>query len=330
MRIGPLIGALAIAACAPRPIDPPRRAPIPSHPAVAPPASAEAPPAPRKSALEIEVERLRLISVRVRMPDLTSDDADRIEKIGEAIEGANAGMFVRYVSHGAETRLAYGEELFDGGHACLRDAESERRKTTERLARYGAQSMICYASGSPMYLGVMGSLPPLPSGMPGLVWEVEDRLAIFVSLDGGSYGIRLDGSDPRPTLEPGAGPPASWPAPASDVAFGRQAMSTGKRVQTRDLEKVDASFGACAEKAWTRAHKRFEGGRFTKDPEMESWIAGGLEEDQVMQLALRRACKKDIQAWEAVFVAMIEERVAARRALFERAKARVVAIGADR
>ena len=49
-----------------------------------------------------------------------------------------------------------------------------------------------------------------------------------------------------------------------------------------------------------------------------------------MSLAIRRACKKSIDAWEKALVALIEQRTRERTALFEKAKARVVAIGAAR
>ena len=55
--------------------------------------------------------------------------------------------------------------------------------------------------------------------MPGLVWEIDGNRATFIALDGGGYVVDLGQAENRPTLEPGAGPPASWPAPAADSAF---------------------------------------------------------------------------------------------------------------
>jgi hypothetical protein len=309
--------ALLLSSCASPPLDAqPVTVPVHAPPSPAPTATPDAAVSPEQI-----VDRLGAISVRTRLPELAKDadygidDLPPFARIEEAIERAQAGMFVSYVANGAETLPAAEYRILDDGHF---PPYPDSEVSGGGLARYDATTLLAYAPGNADYLlKVAFELAPLPDRAPGLVWDVftADQRAdvLFVSLDGEWYLITPKAGGP--SIEVGVDPPARWP-PLSNPAFGRIALST-RREQTAPLAPVDDAFAKCAERAVSRARK----GMTPEQLEANPWPSTD---------AIRRACAKEIAAWEQTFAKNVDASIARRTALIEKAKARVTELGLAR
>lgn len=241
--------------------------------------------------------------------------AVRLELVAEAIERADADMFVSYRANGGEDFPISTYELSDAGHF---GTYVDPDVSGGVLKKYGGVTYLGYAEGATYLLSFNVEPRPLPDRSPGLVWDIEvaDGAAgvRFVSLDGESYGITLDGE--ALSLDPRPGPSARWPAPVPGPGFGRISFATGRRMEATPLEPVDKAFLKCAEQAWARAQKRMTPEQIAAHPEAHA-------------REIRRACGRQISAWERAFSENIDASVKARTALFEKAKTRMTSLGID-
>lgn len=308
-----LAALFAISCAAPPPPAEPPVAVLSAAPAGAPVASVELRPAPSASAapmVDSAAAELAKRSVLQRLPDLAkrheeltpSPHAVQLELVAEAIARADTDMFVSYRARGEGAFPVLDYELTDAGHF---PTYPEGDVSTGLLARYGGTTNLGYVSGGASYiLSFAVDARPLRDRTPGLVWSVEvdegEAYVLFVSVDGESYGL-----DPS-ALEMSLDPPEKWPPPVSSPAFGRMAFTVARRPETRALGGVDAAVAKCAE----QARKRLSQAQIEADPAVEArWV--------------RTNCRNAIAAWEKTFAALIEDSVAARTTLVERAKARL-------
>jgi hypothetical protein len=265
-------------------------------------------------------ERLARISVRRRFPELANAHLAQpgaghvaLALMDEAIEHAEADMFVSYLASGAEAFPVAENDLIDTGAYLPYPNDPNSDVSTGVLTRYGLATYFGYSPSARDYiLAVRHGLAPLPDRTPGFVWDVVTRphatpYAIFVSVDGETYHIALkpDG----PSLEPSVDPVATWP-PIANPAFGRLAFVTVRRPMKSPLAPADDAFHRCAEQAWSRAKKAMTPEERDADP-----LPSGS--------VVRSACAKEIAAWERSLANSIDASVAERTALVDKAKAYV-------
>jgi hypothetical protein len=303
----------ALASCGSPPKEAPKKAPqvvsIPQEPEPAPPTSASA-VAPTTMSLKTRSKRLTAISVKTRLPDLAEKHAKwhrdslfevRFKLIAEAVERADADMFVSYVA-GSEELFPLGLiRLTDDGHF---GGYPDGDVSSGALDKYAMTTHFGYAPSSTSYLlSPYFEAKPLPDRSPGLVWKVEDQGVLFVSLDGESYAVDVE------SLRPGVGATSSWPKPVPNPAFGRLALPY-RREESTPLGPVDDAFAKCADQAWVKAQQAMT----PKQREAPLTPRGSV---------VRKACAKEIAAWDVAFAANIDASVKRRTALYEKAKARV-------
>jgi len=331
-----LFAALALAACASPPSEPakPPTVAIPSPPPP-PTASAEASAAPApdaaKNALDAEIARLRPISVCVRFPDLVTcsgatgePSIPTLADVLAAVLRATPDMFV-HLAKGNSAGPVRPYHLTDAGHFNVL-TEDPQPPTAAPLAKYG-HVLLGWGWGEDDSIIMTVNLneessPPVPDLMPGLVWEVGgDGGATFVSLDGGMYGV---GSE---SIEPGAGPTASWPAPVPDPAFGTMAMTQRGYGSSPSFDKAQKDFLACVKRTWDPVAKKLDDNSYAKGSELAKLVAQQIGSFAIAGIFVRRACKKQIDGWQTAFAGVIDGRKQARVALHEKARARVASFG---
>jgi hypothetical protein len=169
-----------------------------------------------------------------------------------------------------------------------------------------------------------GYPPKLADNTPGRGWEVDGATAVFVTLDGARYKVDLSTSDKAQTLEPGAGPQAKWPAPLQGALLDVYSVSSYAKAgvmpqkSADELFKLDDEWHTCGVKGWKAVERKMDSGKFT-DADYKDTVA-----------KIEKTCKKPVDAQEKLLTQMIDERNKERTALYEKAKARVAAIGADK
>lgn len=289
---------------------------------------------PPKPAYEATVERLKAVSVRVKNPAMKPEDSAKLDKIGEAIAAATADMFVHYVSRGQDSWLPRPvpvPDAFSGieyGAVAHTTDEKWDPSAKKGLVKWGGKLKgfsHARSQGNHMQVMKMAGYPPkLAEGTPGLVWEVDGTTAVLVTLDGGRYTVDLSAADKGQTLEPGAGPEAKWPAPLQaallDVHWVSSYAKAGAMPKSaiEALEKLDDEWNTCAQKTWKGADRKIDTRAFT-EADRKDWEA-----------KVEKTCKKSVDAQEKLFLKLIEERVKERTALYDKAKARVAAVGANK
>jgi hypothetical protein len=334
-----VFAALALAACSLPPSEPAKPPTVAIPPPPPPPTAsadasvAPAPPSP-ESAWDAEVARLRPLSVCVRFPDIVTCSPESAEpaipllaQVLAAALRATADMFV-HLAKGNSAGPVRPWLLTDAGHFNVLN-EDPQPPTAAPLAKY-ATALLGWGWREEDSIILTVNLnaelpPPIPDRMPGLVWELpEGGGAYFVSLDGGMYGV--DSS----SIELGAGPTASWPSPVPDPAFGTVAIDQRSYGTAASFDQAQKDFLGCVKRTWGPVEKKLDAKSYAKGSELAAMVAKEMDYFAIAGFFVRRACKKKIDAWETAFAGLIEERKQARIAVFEKAKARVVALGADK
>ena len=121
-----------------------------------------------------------------------------------------------------------------------------------------------------------------------------------------------------------AGPEAKWPAPAQDSyvdvslvsALAKAGAVPPKAVD--ELTAIDDEWKACVQKGWKAIDRKIDGGKMTQ--------ADFKDEARKIE----RGCRKSIDRMETALVTFAEARQKERRELFDKAKARVVSLGANK
>ncbi|MCU0659245.1 MAG: hypothetical protein MUF64_29495 [Polyangiaceae bacterium] len=282
-------------------------------------------------AYEAFVNEVKGVAVMSKLKGFKSEDASSLARVGEAFQQAEAPMFFRFSARGETSFLpqlkatpdsvsgiGYGGSEFGTG--------DELTKKYDKLAALGVR---LWGNHQPRHLGnhvLTRSLKDvrLPEGMPGLVWEVNDATAVFVALDGGRYEIPLYNVEKGPTLLKGAGPDASWPAPAQDSYADVSMISAMAKIGAApqkvvdELVAADDDWNKCAQKGWKEVDRKLDSGKM----DMASM------KDHARKV--EKNCGKSIDKMAATLLAYIEERQAARKALFDKSKARALAVGANK
>lgn len=282
-------------------------------------------PKKEKALWELAAAALTPIAVRTKMASMKPEDASRLAKIEEAIKGASKEMFVRYVVKGTEGSAAslqptpnnFGGTAY-GGVGRRSDEKWDAAKA-KGLKKFGGEARGFShpeSKGNHIQVVTLDGYPaPLASGTPGLVWEVDETQATFVTLDGARYVVSLNQKDI--VLEPGAGTDDKWPAPVQhalmDISDATALVKVGelpKKVE-EELFAQDDEWNKCAQKVWGGVQRAMDTGKFTEAD----------RKDTVKKA--EKTCAAAVQKQEKSFLTLVEARAKARQALFETAKARV-------
>jgi len=283
-------------------------------------------------AYEATVAAMAAISVRKMHPQMKAEDAAIPAKVAEAFDKATPAMAVHYVSHGATSFLPHLAVVPDnvsgigyGGVAHQTDEKYEPGKGTG-LAKFGGKMGGFFAPDSNFnHTNVMkmaGYPPPLADNTPGVVWEVDGTTAVFVSFDGGRYKVSLSGNDKEPSLEMGAGAKAQWPTTVQHPLLDIESVSQLSKVgaippkPTADLEALDTKWNECTKKAWKDGpQKTIEAHKGPGRALSEAEFKAGIQK-------VKDGCKKHVDDEEKIFLSLTEERLKARQALLDKAKAK--------
>jgi hypothetical protein len=277
------------------------------------------------------VDKLTAISVRKKNPAFTAEDSAVLAKVGEAIDKATPDMVVHYVSHGATSWLPHHEPTPDsirgigyGGVAHTTDDAFDPGKGAG-LAKYGGKIAGFFAPDNSFnHTNVMkmkGYPPPLVDNTPGLVWEVDGTTGIFVAFDGARYKVDLTQMEKGPGLEVGAGAKAQWPAvqvPLLDIGIASRLAKAGalNAKAVSDLEALDTKWNECTQKAWKDGpQKVLESHKGPGRAMSEGEYKGAIQK-------VKDGCKKHVDDEEKIFLQLTEERLKARQALLDKAKAK--------
>jgi hypothetical protein len=282
-------------------------------------------------AYKATVDRLSAITVHAKLPQYKPEDAANIARVGDAIGQATADMFVHYASQGAKDwrpHMALVPDTFRGIEfgGVARESEDKWDPAAKGLAKYGGRNegFSHYDTPKGNHMQVVelaGYPPPLADGTPGLVWDVDGTRAVFLSLDGGRYVVDLSSSEKGATLEAGAGLQSAWPAavqqPLLDVSAVSSLAKAGALPQKSvdDLLALDTEWTNCAAKTWAGAQRAIDTGKFTEADRKD------------MEKKVRATCAAIVQKQEKMLVAIVEARLKERQTLFDKARARVKAIG---
>jgi hypothetical protein len=266
------------------------------------------------------------VSVRTKVPGMESKDAADLAKVEAAIAKADASMFVHYVKPGPDGWVARAQTVPDafsgmsyGGGDFSTDAEEAKR--FKSLTKHGG--LIIGVSSPERDLGnhilVQRSdkRDELADKTPGLVWEVDGSRVVFVTLDGGRYVVDLNqGGATAAPIARGAGPQSDWPAPLQDtyaditVVSGLVKAGAHPQATLDELEAIDGEWNACVAKAW-KPKRIQQGVNFPAEA-----------------VKIHKRCRKSMVELEAALVKLIDARSKERKALHEKAVARVKAVEA--
>jgi len=279
-------------------------------------------PAYMKLAAELEA-----ISVRKKVPGMEPKDSANLAKIEAAIAKADASMFVHYVHPGPEGWVGRAETVpsqfsgmaYGGGDFATDDEEAARFKSA---VKHGA-AIIGVSSpesdlGNHILVRRSDKRDELADKTPGLVWEVDGSRVVFVTLDGGRYSVDLNQGSANgvPPIARGAGPQAEWPAPLqdtyADITVVSSLVKAGAHPQSTvdELEAIDGEWNVCVAKAW----------KPTRIQENVNFRAQAVK--------IHKGCRKSMVKLETALVKFIDARSKERKALYEKAVARVKAVGA--
>ena len=294
-------------------------------------------PKKEKLAYQVLLEQLDAISVRKKLPQLTTNDSSNLAKVAEAFGQIETAMLVHFAARPKSSSPSiqwapYGVNGvgFGGGSHQTDEAWSPTKKG---LAKYGAiiKGYSHYESmGNHLFVQQMqGYPPPLANGTPGVVWEVDSVSVVFVTLDGGRYSVDCSYStvENGAPLEKGAGPASGWPAPLQHSLVGITevtALAKAGAVPQKtgdDLLAIDDEWNACAQKTWKKAKPEFDR---LKTSDMNWSTRGGRQEalEEKWRETARRECKASGEKLEKALLSFIEDRNKERLGVLDKARAR--------
>lgn len=303
-------------------------------------------PPPAKTPYDLAREKLVAIAVTTKLPQFKPEDSGNLAKIGEALQAADAAMFVRASAKGAEhatwapaSAFIGGSEGSLGGRVTGYPAEEGWEKGKGAgLQKYGGilKEHPQYASPSRLRLHTLkGWPPPLAANTPGLIWMLSSSKIVFVALDGGRYELDLpyDLEKEGTPIEPGLAPQGSWPAPLQHALVDVDSVrgfAKGGAVPAKvgaDIEALDDAWFECANKVWGEGKKEqdtIEASQGSAD-QKRGRLSGIPKKYELKAL---KDCAPTTKKLEQGLVKFIEARNAERSALYEKAKARAAALGA--
>jgi hypothetical protein len=270
--------------------------------------------------------KLSAASVRVKMPEMTAKDAADLAKVEAAIAKADASMFVHYRKPGADGWGASFEEVprdfggfaYGGGDFATDDDEAKRYvKYAEHGGRLVGVSSPERDLGNHILSRRTDKRHELADKTPAIVWEVDDSYVTLVTLDGARYVVSLSqGSSGYVPVGLGAGPEGGWPKPLADtyvdvtIVSGWTKAGAYPQKAVDELSAIDDAWNVCVAKGW----------KPTRTAMGVNYRAKAVE--------VHKGCRKHMQDLEKALVTIATDRAKARKALFDKAAARVREVGA--
>jgi hypothetical protein len=287
-------------------------------------------PVAKKSATEQLEDSLAAIAVRTKMTQYSSDDAADLGKVAAAIGALDAAGFVHFVASGHTGKFAPIPKNWQDAYM----GDAPKAKTG--IGKYHASLFPILELNDDLTKlkswGLQLSRPPeAPAdNTPGILWEIADHDAAFVTLDGGRYLLSISGTDGAPVIA-GVGKIAMWPAPLQHSALGPAAIRS-----LADLGVVPPKTADDAKAAQEEWRQCAEGTVAALKPQLDAIDQANLNPST--KAARRKATVERWQAsttakcapkggkLESLVVGVTEARNKDRLALLEKAKARVAAL----
>jgi hypothetical protein len=305
-------------------------------------------PPPPKTPWDLAHDKLEAIAVIKKLPQFKPEDSGNLAKIAEALQAVDASMLVRVNDKGAAgARWAPASEYIGGVSQSLGGQvggfptdEPWQKDKGAGLQKYGGVLKERPQFGSPSRLRLhtlKGWPPPLAANTPGLIWMLDSSKIVFVSLDGGRYELSLSGDVEKEgvPIEAGLAPQASWPPPLQHALVDVDSVrgfAKGGAVPAKvgtDIEALDDAWFECVNKVWREGQKEHDTVEASQGAinEKVGRLSGIPKKYEAKAI---KDCAPATKKLEQGLVQFIEARNAERTALYEKAKARVAALGAGK
>jgi hypothetical protein len=261
-------------------------------------------------------------TVIARLPQFKKMDAYTLDKVAEAMKLVTPDMVYHTrleipreaYAPSNEGQGAYGGRLHD---SCPSDA----------LGKHGTY-LVEQLSETPAHMELVTG--PCQRGpvsrrmMPGVIWDQDENGATFVTFDGGRYQLM----DAR-ALNPGTVARAAW-RPLVDAYFtpgnaGTLAEEAGDEDAakvTHHLGELAGHYDHCATPVWDQAAEAHRAAaKSIKDFDAREEARRASEAKAMAEIATTCGAKK--QAYVDSWAAYLDQRAAARMAIFDEAAARL-------
>ncbi len=293
---------------------------------------------PPKSDADNRAERYGAIAVRARMSGYQPEDSGDLAKLRVVIGKADPSMFVQFVGTSsrwvpASPRIGLSEHSLGVGKYPSTKKYDPHAKGILGFGGSIEQHTPLGERGHLSLVAADGFPKPLAQGTPGLVWEVDGRTAVFVTLDGGRYHIDLSDEDP---FGAGLPPVAKWPKPLQHSLLDDEAidyLAKANVLPTATKSSVLSHFvayGDCTEAHWKTANEALD----KLDVEMAAEQLTRSDRDARFRKLARQyrdsigeACTSHAKALEAALLDQIDRRDRARLELYTAAKTRAKKLG---
>lgn len=287
-----------------------------------------------KSAYDAEVEALTPLSVMKRFPSFQPEESGNLAKVTEVLAQATPDMVVHVTAigakhahwHPASAHIGNVHQGLGGtvGHGV---ADEKWDKTKPGIAKFGGVLLPMraeYNSPNRLHLWALQGFNDAPAaGTPGIIWEVDGGTIVLVTFDGGRYHVSVDNEGK--TVEPGAGPQASWPAPLQHQLIdvdNIRAFAKGNAVAAqvgKDIEAADDAWWECMNDQWKKAKPELEKIEASAASANDKWgRIGGAR--KTAELNAPKTCEPKKKALDAALTKFIEGRNTERLAVLDKAK----------
>src|SRR5262249_47469552 len=147
-------------------------------------------------------EQLTPLTLMKRLPSYKPQDSGNLAKVSEALLAAPPEIFVHVTEAGAKAAAwapasAHIDDVNQGlgGRVGYGRTDETWDKSKPGLAKYGGKLVpmnIEYDTKNRLRMHKLtGWPPPLATGTPGVIWELNGSTAVFVAVDGGRYEISI-------------------------------------------------------------------------------------------------------------------------------------------
>jgi hypothetical protein len=297
-----------------------------------------------KTPAELATEQLAPLTVMKKLAGFKPEESGNLARVGEALAQADASMFVRISPSGAAAAAwapasAHIGDVIQGlgGRFSASQTDDAFDAKAPGLRKYGGvinAPKPPFGERARLHMWTAKGFPqPLLADTPGVVWELVNGSAVFVTFDGGRYELSLSASDKGPLFVPGLAPVASWPAPLQhalvDVDSAR-ALAKGNAIPAAggaQIEALDDAWFNCVNDQWKKGEDRLEK-IAASTGSMNDKRGKALQVRAEAEQSLPKVCGPAQAKLEKGLVQLIEARNKERLSLFGTVKARVVAMKA--
>jgi len=283
-------------------------------------------------------KKLTAMAVSTKLTQFQPEDSGSIAKITQAFAAATPDMFVHVNDAGAKSAAWAPASYHLGteyrGASTSFATRGEEASDTWDKSKTGLMKYGIKFQADPVIFGqfalherrLKGWPQPLPTGTPGIVWELfqNSGARVFVTVDGGRYEVPIEAASP---VDPGWGAPSAWPAPMQHAALDGMSvalLANGKAMpdQARiDLEKLESAWNDCVQGVWKATQVHMDKVQASTAPaDDKAGKLSGLR--KTAEQSVPAKCGAKIPLYEGALVKLIEARNVERKALLAAATAR--------